>query len=378
MRRNFALLLCIIVVITAVFTSCIWGECTVDFDSDGGSEIESQTVKKGEKVKKPNDPEKYGYVFDGWYVDGEEWIFSKNKVKNDVTLVARWTEETPDFLFSVSTDGNTASYTLVGLTKKGKTKNTLKIPDTFNDIKVTQIASNAFEGADKLVDVYLGANISQICSKAFYGCTVKNIHFSAEGYGADIIIPHSNQDPIFDHSANVSFIVTEAIYNDIFTDEQWCRYAVFCKLDVNDMGDIGCFLYDVCNYGDVEYLKICGLTDEGKNKDKLVIPDFVSDTPVRVIGAGAFDDSTVLKQLYLGRNIDAISAKAFEGSSIKAVYLHDFGPGVYTTVPNNLSGTLATYGADPELKIYVPKGTLEYFQSDYFWGDYISFLYEKQ
>ena len=73
--------------------------CTVTFDTDGGSEIPSQTVKKGEKVTKPDTPEKAGYEFAGWYVGNEEWSFIGYTVTEDMTITAKWVRITYDVRF---------------------------------------------------------------------------------------------------------------------------------------------------------------------------------------------------------------------------------------------------------------------------------------
>lgn len=68
-------------------------ECLVTFDSMGGSEVEAQTVMYGEKVTKPEDPTREGYVFDGWYKDldrTEKWDFDNEVVKENMTLYANW------------------------------------------------------------------------------------------------------------------------------------------------------------------------------------------------------------------------------------------------------------------------------------------------
>ena len=40
---------------------------TVSFDTDGGSAVPSQSVRKGSTATKPADPTKAGYTFDDWY-----------------------------------------------------------------------------------------------------------------------------------------------------------------------------------------------------------------------------------------------------------------------------------------------------------------------
>lgn len=64
---------------------------TVTFDTDGGTKVELQTVEKGENAVEPSAPTKDGYTFDGWYLNGEKFDFSKNLDK-DITLEARWTK----------------------------------------------------------------------------------------------------------------------------------------------------------------------------------------------------------------------------------------------------------------------------------------------
>lgn len=70
-------------------------DCTVTFESNGGTEVPSQTVQYGEKVKKPEDPIREGYHLEGWYRDldrTQKWDFHKDTVKGNMTLYANWTE----------------------------------------------------------------------------------------------------------------------------------------------------------------------------------------------------------------------------------------------------------------------------------------------
>ena len=64
----------------------------IQFDTDGGEKIESQSVKKGEVVKQPETPKKEGYVFVEWQLDGKKYDFNK-KVKKSITLKAKWATE---------------------------------------------------------------------------------------------------------------------------------------------------------------------------------------------------------------------------------------------------------------------------------------------
>ena len=64
---------------------------TVTFDSNGGSDVPSQSgIIYAGKATKPEDPVKNGYIFDGWWIEGERWSFVGYSVTEDITLVAKW------------------------------------------------------------------------------------------------------------------------------------------------------------------------------------------------------------------------------------------------------------------------------------------------
>ena len=62
----------------------------VKFDSKGGSEVQTQYIKYGNKVIRPEDPILESHKFTGWYYLGESWDFNVDIVKNDITLYATW------------------------------------------------------------------------------------------------------------------------------------------------------------------------------------------------------------------------------------------------------------------------------------------------
>lgn len=78
------------VVLTVVFTAN--GGYFVNFDTGGGTEIESQKLRYGQLVEKPEDPVRPGYEFTGWIYGEEEypWSFGADKVQGEMTLIAQW------------------------------------------------------------------------------------------------------------------------------------------------------------------------------------------------------------------------------------------------------------------------------------------------
>lgn len=61
----------------------------VVFQSNGGTQVDSQEVKAGETVQRPEDPVREGYRFTGWYLDGELYDFAL-PVTGNIRLDAVW------------------------------------------------------------------------------------------------------------------------------------------------------------------------------------------------------------------------------------------------------------------------------------------------
>ena len=82
---------------------------TVTFNSDGGTTIEEQIVKKGDKVSEPKEPTKKGYKFISWTYKNKTYDFS-SEVISDIELKAKWykeTEEVKEYIVKFKTDGGT-------------------------------------------------------------------------------------------------------------------------------------------------------------------------------------------------------------------------------------------------------------------------------
>lgn len=68
----------------------------IHFDSNGGSLVEDMTSIVGEKITKPKDPIKEGFIFEGWYKNStftEMWNFDTDVVSEDLVLYAKWNKE---------------------------------------------------------------------------------------------------------------------------------------------------------------------------------------------------------------------------------------------------------------------------------------------
>ena len=78
---------------------------TVTFDSNGGTNIDSVVVKENDVIIEPSSPEKEGYTFEYWVLDGKQYDFN-TKVTSEITLIAKWQEVEEEQDDNQTTDQN--------------------------------------------------------------------------------------------------------------------------------------------------------------------------------------------------------------------------------------------------------------------------------
>ena len=81
---------------------------TITFESNGGTQVASQTVNEGSKVTRPADPEKAKASFWGWYRNPEDvspFDFENETVTSDITLYAVWVEDVTVFRVTFDSKG---------------------------------------------------------------------------------------------------------------------------------------------------------------------------------------------------------------------------------------------------------------------------------
>lgn len=73
----------------------VWeaGLHTVEFYTDGAGHIPLQQVKHGEKIAEVTNPQKNGYFFTGWTLDGQPFKPETDVVTKDITLVAQYSKD---------------------------------------------------------------------------------------------------------------------------------------------------------------------------------------------------------------------------------------------------------------------------------------------
>lgn len=99
-------------------TIIVSSECSVKFESNGGTEVPGQTVTYGEKLERPNNPTREGYRFLGWYKDIDlqiPWDFDADTVQGNMTLYAKWRAGNETGVESGENDENGGLWWLLGL-----------------------------------------------------------------------------------------------------------------------------------------------------------------------------------------------------------------------------------------------------------------------
>ncbi|MDE7283970.1 MAG: InlB B-repeat-containing protein [Lachnospiraceae bacterium] len=101
-----------------------------NYDMD--AEYDNQTVSSGKKLTEPDTPSRDGYVFIGWYKDDgltEKWDFSKDKVKEDITLYAGWDADTQDEITHPDNDKDFSSLRTPGSQEEAYEYNMFFLPE---------------------------------------------------------------------------------------------------------------------------------------------------------------------------------------------------------------------------------------------------------
>ena len=84
----------------------VWSaNCEITFNSNGGSDVQSITVKSGDKAREPSAPVRAGYTFAGWYTADDRAYDWNSPVTSSFVLKAKWNDDRVTFTVSFDTMG---------------------------------------------------------------------------------------------------------------------------------------------------------------------------------------------------------------------------------------------------------------------------------
>ena len=260
---------------------------TVTFNSNGGSEVPAQSVEKGGKAIKPQDPVKNGYNFTGWTFQGELWSFIGFNVDSDITLDANWSEP----IFTLF--GNT----ITGLTNFGKTLSEIEVPKHIDGITITGIEDSAFRDCCDLTSIAIPNSVTSIGKYAFYGCSSLT----------SITIPDSvtsiGFQAFYDCSSLTSITIPDSVTSIGHAMFPYCSGLTSITIP-DSVTSIGHAMFQYCS----------GLTS-------ITIPDSVTS-----IGDHAFDGCSGLTSITIPDNVTSIGFGAFSYCNFDKF-----------TIPNNVT-----------------------------------------
>src|SRR5690554_1221253 len=109
-----------VLLLALVLVACAKKEFTVEFNSNGGTPVDSQTVLRGQMADRPDTPQRDGFQFDDWFVNedltGDAFKFAETPINNNLTLHAKWTEVAAEDAFVRFTDHRLGTSNLVKAT----------------------------------------------------------------------------------------------------------------------------------------------------------------------------------------------------------------------------------------------------------------------
>lgn len=172
---------------------------SVYFNANGGSAVSWQSVYPNGHAAVPDNPEKYGYVFGGWFQDAAletPWNFESDAVTRSITLYAKWTPDdgspgSGGDSGGTPPAGNTApTATNVGISGTAQIGQTLTGEYTFFDAEDDDETGSTYQW-------YLAEDSSGINTREISGVTARTYVISPDceyRYIAFSVIPSDGTD----------------------------------------------------------------------------------------------------------------------------------------------------------------------------------------
>lgn len=192
---------------------------------------------------------------------------------------------------------NDRAWKIVSLTEAGRGKTRLVIPDEINGIPVAEISRGAISDADSLTLLTLGKNVRRIAPGAIDGA--KSL--------LGIVLPEQIKPGSLSVSYDSVIGCAEGFKIYVSPDSVGDYRRAAGLEEVKELIEPDeSFKYE----SDGSALKIVALTETGKTRSELTVPDEVGGKPVTVLGAFALSDSEALEVITLGSNIKELETNS--------------------------------------------------------------------
>ena len=286
---------------------------TVTFNCYGGSEVPAQNVGKNERIDLPDEPQKTGYSFNGWFYfdwDGVYRRFTDQPIRRNMTLYADWRAvEYP--ISIVNSDGNGQNYEIMytiasrdvtlrdpvryGYDFLGWTWEGQSTPQKDPVIKQGSTGAKTFVANWSEPIVYTitydlaGGSMETLPGPSFYTVESDTITFTD--------VP-TKEDCVFG-----CWIVEKQ-------DDQYPRNQSQYEILQGSTGNqiVKATWRDIFTFSGNT---VTGLHDWEKNIDRIEIPNKINGVPVTGIGDSAFMDCVALKSVSIPNGVTSIGSAAF-------------------------------------------------------------------
>ena len=133
----------------------------IQFETNTDAKVHAKKQSKGTKVILPTDIEKKGYIFDGWYCNGEKWI-EESRVTENLTLEAKWTPIEYKITY-IDGEGTVKTYTV---------EDEIELPCVKEDDYYFVGWTKEINGTEFYNKIKKGTtgNITLYASKIYFGC----------------------------------------------------------------------------------------------------------------------------------------------------------------------------------------------------------------
>lgn len=280
---------------------------TVTFNSNGGSEISSQRVKKDGKASRPTDPEKAGYTFAGWTYQGEEWSFLQYPVTENMTLKATWTPIT----YSITYDPGD------GVIRQWGTYTIETANFSFPNATKT--------GYDFLGWTWAGQNqpkTNVLIAKGSYGDKFYTAKWKSTTYtitydlAGGTMEENPNPTEYTIESADITFTGTPTRVGYVFAGWKTNNYKTTIPSGSYGNKTVTAQWNAIfCVSSNAEGNTITGLTSTGKTFTQIEIPSEIDGIAITNIGGSAFKGCSGLTSVTIPNGVTSIDDYAFFGCS---------------------------------------------------------------
>ncbi len=347
-------------------------QIVVNFNSNGGSEIETIYADKNSLLERPDDPTKDFFIFEGWSKYSfffEEWDFATDILTENIELYAKWILEkegdyvivpfsklekylnefasetklnyikitelnASDVLGYGSSDENNITRKLKNSNKKVALKlsgneelssisgfkslsKLIKI-DLSSNIHISSIGNDTFKGCENLNSIILPASIESIGDTVFYNTAIREIDLSAcsnfTSIGKDAFKECIKLKTVL-LPASIESIGEGAFYNTKIT-----------RIDLSacsNLTNIGNYVFNTC-YSLEEVLlpeSIESIGERAFYKTAITQIDLSACSNLTSIGNFVFYSCRSLEEVLLPVSIESIGVGAFGESAIREIDL---------------------------------------------------------